>query len=740
MESRFFRGTEKNSTPQPRLSRRERVQQNGQPSFFTGIVKALSFLFSFLVLLKPLVKLFHIKNIQVTKQGITSLTKELFSTVKFVLLLFLYFTNLGLTWLASLKIFPKKLKEKMSLFLTKLYNKSVPVLDPTRNGQISRLSLVDLSIRNLLAKRNRTNITIGGMAIGIGAIVFLVSIGYGLQSLVVSRVASLQELTQADVSTQLGSKIQINDKALADFKRVENVTSVNPLISVVGTVNYQNSVSDMAVYGVQSDYLKSASLQLLAGHYFENNSLAMVLPQETKQEEQTAVLGASTSNTGNGSIAFDSSIQSIQFTLTPTDWIRVHASPSASSPVIGYTRRTEGVEEGTEVWGGTYLSDDGLGKAGKDAKGVWFGKWISAPVLLWQKQTCDPKTQGDCENGIYIVRRETDGHQVQKNGYFAASNVSLSGTSLLEGQVLGTSTNILGDQTGQGGSIPFVQIASLSAPLQRQSVKTVSLGNNAIKQAVVNVAMLNILGIKEQDAVGKTFQATFTATGNLLANPSQKLQSHPATYTIVGVIAGDKTPIFYVPFIDLRSMGITNFSQARISVASKGELTKARRQIESEGFTTTSVADTVAQINGVFAAAQTVLALLGFVALAVASLGMFNTLTVSLLERTREVGLMKAMGMKSEEVKELFLTESLIMSFFGGIFGLLLGFILGEILSILLSVFAVFKGVGFVQVSYIPVTFIFVILGLSLLVGLVTGIYPARRATKISALNALRYE
>ena len=69
-------------------------------------------------------------------------------------------------------------------------------------------------------------------------------------------------------------------------------------------------------------------------------------------------------------------------------------------------------------------------------------------------------------------------------------------------------------------------------------------------------------------------------------------------------------------------------------------------QVEALGFSTRSVADTVKQIDRLFATARVLLAVLGFVALSIAALGMFNTLTVSLLERTREVGLMKAMGMR----------------------------------------------------------------------------------------------
>jgi len=86
------------------------------------------------------------------------------------------------------------------------------------------------------------------------------------------------------------------------------------------------------------------------------------------------------------------------------------------------------------------------------------------------------------------------------------------------------------------------------------------------------------------------------------------------------------------------------------------------------------------------------------------------------------------------------LTESMIMGFFGGVLGIVVGVVLGKLAGLGLSFFAIFKGVGFVDISYVPISFVLVIIFLSLLVGIATGIYPAKRATKISALNALRYE
>ena len=75
-----------------------------------------------------------------------------------------------------------------------------------------------------------------------------------------------------------------------------------------------------------------------------------------------------------------------------------------------------------------------------------------------------------------------------------------------------------------------------------------------------------------------------------------------------------------------------------------------------------------------------------------------------------------------------------------GIFGLLVGYLLGKLLSLVLSTMAVFKGEGFLDISHIPFTFVVTIMILSTIVGIFTGIFPARRSKKISALDALRYE
>lgn len=639
----------------------------------------------------------------------------------FVVLLMVYLTAKGYQKIVRSRYFPKPITRKSSPRLKSLYAYCVNKLDHVQENTIKRISLIELALRNMKYKKTRTLITIGGMSVGIGAIVFLVSLGYGVQQLVVSRVARLEELRQADVSPLPGGKYIIDDKALFTFKDLKDVQTVLPLITVVGRVNFHNSVSDMAVYGVTSDYLQQSAIKPSHGNIFQSNDLAkvMVPTQEvagaqTKAEEAT----------------FGEERGTINYSVNAGEWIRVRDSPSANAAILGYTKRTVVAAEGTEVYGGKYASDNEVGNAVVDGEGNPLGLWIKDDVLLWEEKACDPSS-GECEDGKYVVMRDDNNQQVRKDAYFAEINVTSQETRS-EKAVLGTSTT-------NADTISADELASGSAAPATNEIKTVTLSKSAKKEAVVNLAMLRILGIKENQALGQTFNVSFIATGDTLNNGTS-IKSAPAEYKIVGVVPDDRTPVFYVPFVDLRTLGISNYSQVKLVVDNKDNLETVRRQVAALGFTSSSVADTVSQINSLFSTVRTVLALLGTIALIVAALGMFNTLTVSLLERTREVGLMKAMGMKSEEVKELFLTESMIMGFFGGVLGIILGVIAGKIVGILLSILAITKGAGFIDVSYIPLSFIIFIISISFIVGLLTGIYPARRATKISALNALRYE
>lgn len=686
----------------------------------------------------------------------------LWQTVTFSILLLCYLCHGMVRRLFTLPIIPSFISNRVLRITNGVYERILR-FSTRQERTINRVNLIDLSIKNMLFKRSRAFITVGGMAIGIGAIVFLVSLGFGLQELVVSRVARLDELKQADVSTQPGSKEVVTDKTLAVFQEIDGVDKTLPLIAIVARVEFQNSVSDMAVFGVTADYLAQSAVQPVQGKLFDSNELSTVQPGARVAGATTAI-GAY--EAGSYDLTPDVELP-IEFTITPDTMIKVRSGASRSATVLGYTRRGIGKQQGFRTWGELYpeAADKTL-----DTEDQQYGPWIKADFPLWQKQPCTGEAPA-CLDGQYTLLQNEQGEQSVASGYAALVNVQVDTLLAPEdpmGKVLGDSTDeeLLAQASAEETSADapatdeltpadttdavaddivvdengWVEIASESAIAAQEQTVKVSLGQGAKRVAVVNRAMLQILNLPEQEAIGKTFRSSFVVVGDLLNKPGEKVESIPEEYQIIGVVPEDKVPFFYVPFVDLRLLGITQYSQLKVTVSDPKKLPDVRKKIEANGFSTRSVADTVKQIDRLFSTARIVLAILGFVALSIAALGMFNTLTVSLLERTREVGLMKAMGMRSNEVRELFLTESLVMGFFGGVLGILLGSLAGESIGVLLSLLSVTKGIGYVDVAYLPPSFVTFIFVLSLLVGVFTGVYPARRATRISALDALRYE
>jgi ABC-type antimicrobial peptide transport system permease subunit len=259
-------------------------------------------------------------------------------------------------------------------------------------------------------------------------------------------------------------------------------------------------------------------------------------------------------------------------------------------------------------------------------------------------------------------------------------------------------------------------------------------------EAIISTALLKLLDIPETKAKGSEFKISFIIIRSLMPSIQGRILTEEVVYRVIGVVNDEDNQFIYIPINDINDLGVSNYSQAKLVLSDATIMPDVRKKVESMGFKTSSTVDTIAQIQTFFNGLRVILGILGFIALAVASLGMFNTLTVSLLERTREIGGMKTMGMVSGEIQELFLAEAMIMGLGGGIGGILLGFLVGKMLSNVVSIFAITQGVGYLELTYIPFSLILFIILSSFIIGLVTGLYPSYRAKKISALNALRYE
>ncbi len=671
--------------------------------------------------------------------------KTMGSLIAFFGLVLLFLGELLIKGLARLPLIKQGVKYVGERTGKKAWKLSAKLLDrfESRPGRIRRSVLIGLAFRNMQVKRTRALVTVGGMGVGIAAIVFLVSLGYGVQRVVVSRVARLDELRMADVTLQNSSNIRLDKSALVGMQQISGVERVLPMVSLVSKLSFSGGAGEALVYGVTKEYLEAAGIRPSKGELFESNY------EQAMGVMEGVVAGVSEGMQYENPGRVGEVIREGRYELG-SQVHEVYLDPWSGAAMLGLSRATSGGVWGREVWGESYRGEHGefVLTYTNEKRGVW----LMSAYPIWEKQ-----------QGNLVPKLDETGAQVWKSGYIKlGSSVSRKGENqetLRLGSVLGEETEgaelvpytVLGEETVASVSakvvgvdeagVEWVDLASIEATAAAKAeIMVIEMPEVAKKQALVNSAFLELVGIDKENPVGASFETSFVILNTLKPDLDRPAQSAKTSYVVAGVIEEGSGPQMYVPLEDLTGLGITNFSQVKLVAKDQEVLGAVREQVENQGYKTTSVADTVAQIDSLFATVRIILASFGLVALTVASLGMFNTLTVSLMERTREVGVMKAMGMQSVEVKELFLAEAMIMGLLGGIFGVVGGYLAGKLLGLVLSAVSVARGIGMIDVSYIPWQFVVFVLTLSFVVGVVTGIYPARRARKISALNALRYE
>ncbi|MEI6498743.1 MAG: FtsX-like permease family protein [bacterium] len=278
--------------------------------------------------------------------------------------------------------------------------------------------------------------------------------------------------------------------------------------------------------------------------------------------------------------------------------------------------------------------------------------------------------------------------------------------------------------------------------LEKSGVKTTKGTGLSGKdnEILVNSSYLNFYNASiKGDIIGQTVNFDIIIPKELIGQ-NDNLTVFNQPFIVIGIINDDSSPKVYADFSNLKALGVASYTQFKVESSSQNQVSEIRKQIENMGLKTQYVGDTVSQINQVFGIFQTILGSFGLITLIVAILGMFNTLTISLLERIKEIALMKMLGMRKKEIQNIFLTESILLGFSGGLVGLFLGLVAGQLAGFILNHYAQSLGGQTVSVFYLPASYIFIILLASLLVGFLTGIYPASRAVKVKSLDILRYE
>ena len=443
-----------------------------------------------------------------------------------------FFEKLGGYIKLIISFFTKSLSLLILSLLRKINpNKSAQLrksMTKSNNGDMSLLDLTELSFKNVFFKRFRTLITILGVSLGVGFVVLLVSMGYGVEDLVIEEVTKAQNLNQVDVFPKVGSQLKLNDELVEKVSAISGVSKIYRIKNFPGRIDYKGSTVDVVVYGVESGYLENSPVKKVSGEFLNDES-----------DKFSAII-----------------------------------------------------------------------------------------------------------NSEYL-------------------------------KTLGLSTDIIGE----------------------------TLNLNVIQSV-----------------------------------PESEIEAKNIPATIIGVVEDDSPPVIYLKIGSVRDYTEDEYSALSIIVNKESSLDFVRKQIESLGLETFSIMDTVNQVQQIFTYVRYGLLAFGILAFAIAFLGMINTLTVSLLERTREVGLMKIIGMKKRDIQFLFITESMFIGLLGGIFGILLGILGGYIVSLVVYLLSSSRGVEFMVITSFPFVTALIVILITTLLSFFTGLYPANRAVKIPTMDAVRYE
>ena len=183
------------------------------------------------------------------------------------------------------------------------------------------------------------------------------------------------------------------------------------------------------------------------------------------------------------------------------------------------------------------------------------------------------------------------------------------------------------------------------------------------------------------------------------------------------------------------------YDSAVVRVTDPVVLTQVREKITELGFGSFSIVDELDQIRTVFLIIDSVLGLLGGISLLVASFGIANTMIMSILERTREIGIMKAIGAEDREIRLIFFVEAAVIGVVGGVVGVLVAWGIDALANRLAYRFILKpQGASFIDFFDLPVYLWLGAILFALIVSILAALYPASRAARIDPVRALRHD
>jgi putative ABC transport system permease protein len=293
-------------------------------------------------------------------------------------------------------------------------------------------------------------------------------------------------------------------------------------------------------------------------------------------------------------------------------------------------------------------------------------------------------------------------------------------------------------------------------------------------EAIVSNTMLHRMGQRDPaSAIGKRLEIRTVALDFSLStllrmalgqgNQGLPIANRTYAFTIVGVTEGTHMggslpissdviippgPTRNMKYLEMTSIWsffqtekpAGTFSTVSVKVASPADIPAVEEKLNELGLQAFASMDQLGEMQTGFIIMDVFLLAIGMIGITVASLGIANTMVMSILERYREIGIMKAVGATDGDVQKIFLYESGMIGLLGGIFGLLLAIAVSFIINQIINAVASRQGVPFIHYFDFSWWLCLAAIGFSILVSLLAGIWPTLRAARVDPVVALRHD
>ena len=329
-----------------------------------------------------------------------------------------------------------------------------------------------------------------------------------------------------------------------------------------------------------------------------------------------------------------------------------------------------------------------------------------------------------------------------------------------------------GDRSRSGLGRSFEPSVDAANPLYKLTAGRFFRDAHA-REVVVTGAALTALGFKDpRQAAGREITLAILSTESAGGGagpfgaplPSFAIQKKEVPVRVAGVLEDAEGPFgnpllrmeLLLPLGTARDLGLdrlvalqqmmrnpsarNDYTLAEVRTNQLADGPRVEKAIQKMGFRTVSLTSILEEVNKVFVIMDAVLGAIGSVSLLVACLGIVNIMIIAVLERRKEIGVMKSVGARRWDVKEQFFVEGALIGLMGGAGGVVLGWAVSQVINFGLNLYIKQQGVKPQVLFAFPLWLILAALALAVGVSLASALYPAARAARLDPVESLRYE